>query len=500
MTAGIAPDELERFRAIIGRRLGLNVDESRMDSLASVLAKRIARSRGPGARYLDALEVSRHTDELRALAAELTVNETYFFRNPDQFRACAELVIPERLAARAAERRLNVLSAGCASGEEPYSLAILLREQLPDPSWQVSLRAFDLSPAMLAKAERARYSAWALRETSAAVQRRWFRNDGGEFVLHQAIREIPAFHESNLTEDDPRIWTPAQYDVVFCRNVIMYLTAEAAEQAVARIARSLARGGYLFLGHAETLRGLSLDFHLCHTHGTFYYRLKEASGAPENRPSPRPEPASPTIWNDTWLETIEHASLRIEALSKRSSEPQASGPEPPSPAEVRRDLGVALELLERERYEEALSLLGDVRADARDPDALLLHAVLLTHAGKLEAATAACASLLALDELNTGAHYVLALCCESAGDRQRAMNHDRMAVYLDPSFAMPRLHLGLMARRMDDRETARRELAQALMLLQREDAARLLLFGGGFNRDTLTALCRAELSAVGGTA
>jgi chemotaxis protein methyltransferase CheR len=129
---------------------------------------------------------------------------------------------------------------------------------------------------------------------------------------------------------------------------------------------------------------------------------------------------------------------------------------------------------------------------------LLLRAVLLTHGGRLALAEETCRRLLALDELNAGAHYLLALCREGAGDRRAAAEHDQVAAYLDPAFAMPRLHLALLARRHGDRETARRELAQAALLLEREDASRLLLFGGGFGREALVALCRAELAACGG--
>ena len=132
-----------------------------------------------------------------------------------------------------------------------------------------------------------------------------------------------------------------------------------------------------------------------------------------------------------------------------------------------------------------------------DPDSLLLRAALLTHSGRLDDAERVCADLLGLDELNAGAHYLLALCREGRGDRAAAIDHDQVAVYLDPAFAMPRLHMGLLARRSGQADVARRELGLALPLLQREDTSRLLLFGGGFNRDTLTALCRAELGAAG---
>jgi chemotaxis protein methyltransferase CheR len=163
------------------------------------------------------------------------------------------------------------------------------------------------------------------------------------------------------------------------------------------------------------------------------------------------------------------------------------------------DLGVAVELLKKERYAEALDLLGRLSpTSARDPDVILLRAVLLTHSGDLDHARKVCAELVILDELSAGAHYLLALCAEGVGELPTAVEEDQIAVYLDPGFAMPHLHLGLMARRSGDRATAQRELARATLLLGMEDASRLLLFGGGFSRDNLVALCQAELGRLGG--
>jgi chemotaxis protein methyltransferase CheR len=100
--------------------------------------------------------------------------------------------------------------------------------------------------------------------------------------------------------------------------------------------------------------------------------------------------------------------------------------------------------------------------------------------------------------MSAGAHYLLALCREGARDLKGAAEQDQIAAYLDPGFAMPRLHLGLMARREGQRENARRQLRQAYTLLHQEDASRLLLFGGGFSREMLVTLCREELAASGG--
>jgi chemotaxis protein methyltransferase CheR len=508
----------QRFRDWIAQRLGLRFDDSKLEFLAAVLDRRADEKSVSVRLYLDRLDGPEIDAELQALALELTVPETYFFRHIDQFRAFAEVALPHAQAARRPIRKLSMLSAGCASGEEPYSLAMLVRERGADQGWNVSIRAVDINPAMLARAARGCYSAWALREMPATSQRRWFRIAGKEFELEEDIRTAVAFREVNLAKENADLWVTEMYDVIFCRNVLMYFTPDSAQGLVARLTRSLAPGGHLFLGHAETLRGLSNDYHLRHTHGTFYYQRKfaqhdERSGKDEDRlddispdqpashAAVRPvAPVTEPGWTKTWLETIQNASDRIQVLTERPAEPALrSGRGTGGAMQTATQLPLALELLKKERFSDALDLLDRLPAESeKDPDVLLLRAALLTHSGELGAAEAVGARLLERDELNTGAHYLLALCRESAGDRQGALDHDQAAVYLDPGFAMPRLHLGLMARRAGDWEGARRELSQALLLLTREDASRLLLFGGGFGRDALIALCRAELESAGG--
>ena len=499
---------VDRFRAIIARRLGLQFDDTRLGWLEDLLRRRIESARQVGELYLAQLEYGAAPHQLAELAQELTVPETYFFRSIDQFRALQEQVLPERLRAQAARRCVRILSAGCASGEEPYSIAMALHGLLPDASWQLSIHAVDVNPAMLEKARRGRYTAWSLRETPAAMRERWFRPIGPKLALDDAIRAAVTFEERNLNADDPNFWRSGSFDVVFCRNVLMYFTPQAAQAAVARIARSVAPGGVLFLGHAETLRNLSQDFHLRHTHGTFYYERKDTLaqqpdiGAQARAPATAAHPSAFTTTalerGESWIEAIGEATARIRALT---AQPR-SGPRLDAESAAQNShLGRALDLFRQERFADALGLVQALPAGStRDPDMLLLHAVLLVHRGQLKEAEETCHRLLSIDGLNAGAHYVLALCREGWGNYTGAADCDQVAVYLDPAFAMPRLHLGLLARRAGDHDAMRRELQQALVLLQREDASRLLLFGGGFDRGALLGLCRAELRAIGGVA
>jgi chemotaxis protein methyltransferase CheR len=503
VSAALGTPELEQFQATIAERLGLRFDDNRLTFLAELLVRRARERHASVAAYLTTLSADAKLDgELGELARELTVGETYFFRHGDQFRALLEVALPERLSARAASRKLKLLSAGCASGEEPYSLAILLRERGIEPGFEVSIQGLDLNPEALEKARRAVYSTWSLRETPAELRERWFERDGRDFRLASSVREAVRFDQHNLILPAPSLLPKAYFDVVFCRNVLMYFTPEHAAQAVSQLAAALAPGGFLFLGHAETLRGLSHDFHLRHTHDTFYYQLKDGEQATSpsdtTRSPPRPSlapaaraPAS-SEWVGTWLDTVQRSSERIRELST-PGEAALPSAELPEPVPAASDLSRPLQLLRHERFAEALELLHPSNGGA-DPAALLLRAALLAHQGALEEARQVCHDLLRLDDLNAGAHYLLALCCERRGENQQAAEHDRTAVYLDPGFAMPHLHLGLMARRRHETDAAKRELDRALLLLEREEESRLLLFGGGFTRSALLALCRSELA------
>jgi chemotaxis protein methyltransferase CheR len=461
---------------VIAGRLGLQFDETQSGFLGDVLRRRLAVTGRACKTYLDYVECNGDlrdgttkaergmpgtacSAEIAALASELTVPETYFFRHSDQFSAFAQVVIPDlRRRAEASGTQLRLLSAGCASGEEAYSLAITLRKTLGSPP-EPSILAVDINPTVLERARKARYSSWSLRETSPDDQDRWFVRSGDEFVLDESIRTAVRFERRNLAADDLELWRPGAYDVIFCRNVMMYFTPANARSLLERVTRSLVPGGYLFLGHAETLRGRSDEFQLCHSHDTFYYRRTLAA----EDVAPDEQPATQAV---------------------------ATG--------QRWDLASPLDLLRQERFADALALVEALPIEAAsDPDVLLLHAVLLTLGGLLEAAKKACVRLLEIDTRSAGAHHLLALCHQVAGNASDAVEQDRLALHLDPGFAMPHVHLGLLARRAADVETARREFSQAVTLLQREEASRIMLFGGGFSRAGLIALCRAELVSRG---
>lgn len=504
--------DIEQFRALVSCHLGLQHEDGKLDYLADVMRQRMQSVGRPRfescSAYLGHLNASPNgAAEWRTLAEQLTVNETFFFRNTDNFLALAEIVLPERIRANAQTKQLRILSAGCSSGDEPYSLAIMVREALPDlDAWDVKIIGIDINPAILLKATQGRYSEWSLRATSDEVRRRYFRADGADFVLASEIQKMVSFEERNLVDEDPLFWAPNAYDVVFCRNVLMYFSRETARGVVGRIRQALRPRGFLFLGHAETLRGITPEFHLCHTNDTFYYQQPDACDAAAKAtwaaaPDEHAEDLMPEVeLSANWVDVIHHAATRIAKLAAPPVTHKPLGTQPVLTAPPRAwDLSLVLEAVRQERFADALELIGSLPADSNeDPDALLLRAVLLTNHGRLKESEEVCRRLLDLDELNAGARYLMALCREHDGDANGAIEHGQTAIYLDPGFAMPHLHLGILAKRSGDYATAQHELGQALVLLASEDAARILLFGGGFSRDALLQLCRTQLLAAGG--
>lgn len=484
--------ELERFCELIEARLGLQCGENRYEALDTLLRNR-ARTRALDAGgYLRMLETPDARNEWCVLAQQVTVGETYFFRHMEQFRGFSEAALPARLETTK-QRRLRILSAGCASGEEAYTLAMLIIEagRGPGSGWDVVISGVDINAAALEKARAGSYPSWALRETPPAMMEKYFHKRGDRYLVDERVRAMVRFEEHNLAADGPTLARAGSHDIIFCRNVLMYFGDETMRRAVANLARALLPEGYLFIGHAESLRGISADYDLCHTHGAFYYR-RRTNTVPQLPAVATPPPALLNIVVDghSWAETIRLSTQQVAALAS-PIEANESAPSPPW------DLRAAITLMQNERYADALATMKELPAAAeRDVDVLLLRAVLLTHVGELDQAAQACLDILELDGLNASAQYVLALCHEAAGDLRAAQERDLLATHLDADFAMPHLHLGLLARRRGDAANARRELEHAAMLLQREEPARLLLFGGGFGRSALLSLCRAELEAT----
>ena len=216
------------------------------------------------------------TQELKNLFAVITTNETSFYRNPPQLQVFQEIILPQVLQEqrRAKNKSLRIWSAGCSTGEEPYTLSIILHEVLKYElaSWDIRITASDLSEAVLHSARRGIYSEYALRTTPKEIVARYFEQEGdNRFRIKDEVRSLVHFGQLNLSDRmQPKRVERSQ--IVFCRNVIIYFDEDMKRQVIGGFYDNLLSGGYLFIGHSESLHNLSRAFKPIHHPGTIVYK------------------------------------------------------------------------------------------------------------------------------------------------------------------------------------------------------------------------------------
>lgn len=213
--------------------------------------------------------------ELQELLNVLTTTETYFFRNDPQLRAFQEEILPALLQRKQAqgERRLRFWSAGCASGEEPYTLGMILRECLPEiDRWSITVVGTDINTLALQRAREGVYSGRSFRETPAHYLAKYFTVEGDQYRLHDVIKKMVTFRVGNLMDvEEVALMRPV--DCIFCRNVLIYFNVESCQKVIKMFYDTLAPQGYLLLGHSESLYRISAIFQLVKLkHSLVYYK------------------------------------------------------------------------------------------------------------------------------------------------------------------------------------------------------------------------------------
>ena len=193
--------------------------------------------------------------QIEILTRHFTVGETYFFRDPNLFAALETKVLPRLIAERMESKQIRIWSAGCCTGEEPYTIAMILTKLLPHRhGWHIELLATDINQTFLKKARAGIYGNWSFRSTPAEIQERFFiKQADGSHALHQNIKDMVHFAYANLVDaaKESLLVNPRAMDIIFCRNVLIYFAEAEAKKTVNRFQKHLADGGYLFLAPSE---------------------------------------------------------------------------------------------------------------------------------------------------------------------------------------------------------------------------------------------------------
>lgn len=270
----ISDDEFVQLRDFIYEKSGIYVDIKRKYLFESRFSKRLSElGLQAFSDYIKLLKFDRK--ELNTLFELVTTNETSFCRDMKQLEAFQNNVLKEVIDRQraAGKLELNIWSAGCSSGEEPYTLSILLHEALKMElaRWRVKITAVDLSPPMIERAKKGVYGEYAFKTTPDAIKNRYFSKDPGGWKVKPTVAKLVDFQQMNLN-DSMALKRVARSQIVFCRNVIIYFDDDMKKRVISSFYDNLLPEGYLMLGHSETLHKVATAFKPIYHPGTIAYK------------------------------------------------------------------------------------------------------------------------------------------------------------------------------------------------------------------------------------
>ena len=402
--------------------------------------------------------------ELRNLLNLVTVTETCFFRDVSQFRLLRERIIPmlisERSAPAGGPKRLRIWSAGCSSGEEAYSIAITLDDlgiYKTFRGWSIEIIGTDLNTEALERARRGVYAARAVRNVEGRLLDQYFAPDGKGFAVCAAIKNRVSFEFGNLVQMP--MPTTGPQDIVFCKNVAIYFTSEVTRKLIEGLRGTLAPGGYLLLGHAESLWQISDGFTVIEHDRAFAYRksLDQSVRVPPKVTAPKPMPVSdPTVQYDSCL-----AAFRAGEWDAAESGLRALAASCPT-------------------FVPGILLLGGLYA----------------HRGRFDDAMAQAQSVLKVSALEPRAHLLLGMIAARRERPDDALQSLRRALYLDDSLALGHFWLGNLYRERGDVARACREYENVVRDWERHTLQLTEEFASDLTAEQLVGFCSDTLERL----
>ncbi|MBI2382230.1 MAG: chemotaxis protein CheR [Gammaproteobacteria bacterium] len=478
----------------VAKELGLDFGGAKTEDLRRLLTLAALEQAGTSAMtWLRRLALESWTaEQRRALAAQLTVGETYFFREPEALAYLAAQHLSPLIQRRRGEgaRRLRLWSAGCCTGEEAYTLAILAMRMLPDAKdWQLDIIGSDVNADFLARARQGVYGDWSFRQDAASLKAGHFHPAArGRWQLKPEPGRHVRFLWHNLADGDfPDAERGlAGCDLILCRNALMYFTPARAKAALERLLACLAPEGLLLLSAVES--GLAEQAGLAGSLIPGGYALgAKASTLARPRPEPQPMAAPPPP---------APAAPRIAAPSR------APAPRPaPAAPRLARDWPEARAALERGDWREARERLErHLREDrpslGREAELTRLLARALAQLHELPAARDCLEHSLSLDRFQPEAYWLLALIDQDLGAPRSAQENLQKLLYLAPDFILAHYLSGLLLQRQGRTAKAAKAFREGLGLLRSQPAESLVPEGDGMSCAQLTALMESQLTAT----
>jgi chemotaxis protein methyltransferase CheR len=469
MESDISHEQLARFSDFIAEAMGLHYPPARWIDLQrgiSTVARELGfESIAECTRWLMSAPLTKQ--QIEALAASLTVGETYFMRERRSFDVLSDHILPGLIRARQfGERRLRIWSAACCTGEEAYSIAILLRRMMLDcQDWNVTLLATDINSRFLERAEAGIFGQWSFRDAPPWLTQYFKIKSDGQFAILPEIKRMVHFAQLNLASDAyPSLANDTNaMDVIFCRNVLMYFTVPQAKRVLQNLYRAQADGGWLIIGSSELPHGSSSAYRTVSFEEATVYQKADSIAQPSA------PPVASYLFESSCVETMidKTPQTRIVPIEIAQDSSPVSAPQPikvehsqsPNP------YADALVLYQQGFYAEAAQKLKESSSGPHpDPQVLCLLARSLANQGNLVEALDYCDQWIAADKLNASSHYLRALILQEQGATAKAVQSLHCVLYLDPGFVLAHFALGKNARDGGNWPDAERHLNNALRL------------------------------------
>jgi chemotaxis protein methyltransferase CheR len=452
----VVAEQLMDLAALLKERVGLHI---RADGHAALNIAVTARLEELGTAvadapsYLELLRSPAGDEELRRLLPLVTVGKTSFFRDERQFRALDALLPALVARARGGGKPVSIWSAGCATGEEPYSIAMAAAEAGAAPE-HLELLATDVNPEAVAHASRGAYDARRVRDIPEPLREKYFDLDGDRFHVRAALHQrITAIRPHNLVSAVFPRPTGGGWDIIFCRNVIIYFDTPTTQGVLTQFHNALAPGGWLFLGYSESLFRLFEGFELTEIAGAFLYRRPDSA----LRQTPAPSAPRPVIALPRTPPTVRHVPVAAPDPRPRLPTP-APVPEESPPLAPQEFLDGAVSLFSEGRFGAARELLERLlEKNGEDLAVRLTLANLYGVTRQADKARECYVAALQLEPLSAEAHLFYAVHLLAHGEAEAASLELSRALFLDPDLALAHYYLGRC--REAQRDVARARLA-----------------------------------------
>lgn len=472
----LTSEQFEAVRDLLVQYSGIYVDATRQQMLTQALLQRMAATRQSFEPYIAHIGQKSGQNELHKLTELVLNHETLFFRNQPHIRALQEVILPDFHRHKPASAPLRIWSAGCSTGEEPYSLAITVLEtlghHLPRP---VEIWATDLSEAALTKARTGMYRGRTLSNVPASIRARYFKQHDKTWSASDEIRRLVHFQQHNLLDDFPP-WAHA-IDIIFCQNVTIYFQLATCRTLIDRFHQILSQDGKLFLGFSETLWNIHEGFQLQEIKGafvyykkTYYHHTRDATKSvySADRRSQETKPRRATHSGKPYRQKPA-GPLQSHTAARTTPPPNGGSRATLEAAQHESERAIiqqGRDLLMSGYIEETIELLSQVPLNGSlAPQIVALVARAHANRGNLDQATAEARRAIELDPLTIEAYVLLGLLCIQQGQPVIAVQHLEHARYLDSESALISFYLAEVYRQINRSDKALREYRNTLRKL-----------------------------------